>query len=108
MSVRAAQLGFQPLDGPFGLVADGLGVAALTDAELETLLLALFDNRFLVIGTGGPTDAARKGDQRRFVHILSTNSSFYINIKRDHKAPGLLLSNCGLVPSVLFLYTQLV
>ncbi|MDE0009024.1 MAG: TauD/TfdA family dioxygenase, partial [Gammaproteobacteria bacterium] len=49
----AAEFQLQPLDGNFGLVARDIDLPTLSDAGLKTLLLALYENRFVVVETGG-------------------------------------------------------
>ena len=53
LDAMGSEFTLAPLDGNFGLVARDIDLPALSDAGLKTLLLALYDNRFVVVETGG-------------------------------------------------------
>ena len=53
LDAMGSEFTLAPLDGNFGLVARDIDLPALSDAGLKTLLLALYENRFVVVKTGG-------------------------------------------------------
>ena len=48
-----AEFELEPLDGNFGVAVRDVDLVGLSDAGLKRLLMALFDNRFVAVETGG-------------------------------------------------------
>lgn len=53
LDAMGSEFALAPLDGNFGLLARDIDLPALSDAGLKSLLLALYENRFVVVETGG-------------------------------------------------------
>lgn len=53
LDAMSSEFTLAPLDGNFGLVARDIDLPALSDAGLMALLIALYENRFVVVETGG-------------------------------------------------------